>query len=58
MPNPLYNDLGANKPPIQNNIFAQMMSEFNKFKSTFNGDPKAEVQKLLNSVLMTQQNDA
>jgi hypothetical protein len=54
MANPLFNALGGNRPPINNNMLAQMMSEFNKFKSSFNGDPKAEVQKLLNSGQMTQ----
>ena len=54
MANPLFNDLRGNRPPINNNMLAQMMSEFNKFKSSFNGDPKAEVQKLLNSGQMTQ----
>lgn len=33
----------------------QMMSQFNQFRSQFQGDPKQEVQKLLNSGKMTQE---
>ena len=53
MPNPLFNDLGGNKPPANGNI-TRFINEFNKFKNSFRGDPQAEVQKLLNSGQMTQ----
>jgi vancomycin permeability regulator SanA len=33
----------------------QMMSAFQRFKAEFKGDPQQEVQKLLNSGQMTQQ---
>lgn len=33
----------------------QMMSQFNQFRQSFRGDPKQEVQNLLNSGQMTQQ---
>ena len=55
MPNPLFNSLGGNRPPINNNMLSQIMNEFNKFKSSFTGDPRAEVQRLLNSGQMTQE---
>jgi hypothetical protein len=35
--------------------FTQMMQQFQRFKANFNGDPKAEVQKLLQSGKMSQQ---
>jgi len=33
----------------------QMIQQFNQFKKTFQGDPKAEVQKLLTSGKLNQQ---
>ena len=33
----------------------QMIQQFNQFKRTFQGDPKAEVQKLLTSGKLNQQ---
>ena len=33
----------------------QMIQQFNQFKRTFQGDPKAEVQKLLTSGKINQQ---
>lgn len=35
--------------------FQQMMSQFQQFKQSFQGDPKAEVEKLLQSGKMSQQ---
>lgn len=35
--------------------FQQMMQQFQQFKQTFQGDPKAEVEKLLQSGKMSQQ---
>lgn len=32
----------------------QMISQFNQFRASFTGDPKAEVQKLLTSGRITQ----
>lgn len=34
--------------------FANMMSQFNRFKQNFSGDPQAQVQQLLDSGQMTQ----
>ena len=33
----------------------EMMKQFNEFRNNFNGDPKAEVQRLLSTGQMTQQ---
>lgn len=35
--------------------FGQMVQQFQQFKATFQGDPKAEVEKLLQSGQLTQQ---
>lgn len=53
MPNPLFNILGGNRS-AGNDRMSQFMSEFNRFKNSFSGDPRAEVQKLLDSGRMTQ----
>lgn len=45
--NPLYQQMTGN----QNNIFQQ----FQQFKSNFHGDPKQQVQQLLNSGKITQE---
>lgn len=50
MPNPLYGELN----PPESNPFSQMKSEFEKFKASFKGDPRQEVQRLLNTGQMTQ----
>ena len=34
--------------------FAQMMQQFQQFRANFQGDPKAEVEKLLQSEKMSQ----
>lgn len=48
MSNPLFNMYGGN-PQIKN-----MVAQFNQFKQTFTGDPKQQVQQLLNSGRVTQ----
>lgn len=56
MGNPLFNMLGGS---MQNTsavpAFNQMMQQFQQFKASFQGDPKQEVQKLLQSGRMSQQ---
>lgn len=52
MSNPLFNALGGNK---SNNNFLAMIQQFNQFRQMFHGDPRAEVQRLLDSGQMTQQ---
>lgn len=50
--NPLYKALGCNQAPV--NPMTQLIEEAKRVQQTFNGDPKAEVQRLLNSGAMTQ----
>ena len=50
MPNTIYNSM-AN----QNNPFMQIMQEAQNLKNTFKGNPREEVQKLLNSGEMSQE---
>lgn len=49
MNNPFFNALGGG------NGFMQMMQQFQQFKANFHGDPKAEVEKLLQSGKLNQQ---
>ena len=51
MANPIFNQYGKNVP----NPFSQLMAEVEAFKKTFKGSPKDEVQRLLNSGQMTQE---
>ena len=52
MANPLYNVFGGNAPI---NPIAQLVRDAKNFKKTFTGNPKDEVQRLLNSGQMSQQ---
>lgn len=49
MSNPFFGALGGG------NGFFQMMQQFQPFRANFQGDPKAEVEKLLQSGAMSQQ---
>jgi len=51
MSNPLFQALGGG----QNNQFAQLVQQFQQFRNTFRGDPQQEVQKLLQSGKISQQ---
>lgn len=53
MSNPLFNALGGGMP--QGNRPMQMMQQFMQFKQNFKGDPKAEVEKMLQSGRISQQ---
>lgn len=53
MSNPLFNALGGGIP--QGNGPMQMMQQFMQFKQNFKGDPKAEVEKMLQSGKISQQ---
>lgn len=55
MGNPFFNALGGGKMPGPMDNFQQMMQQFQQFKATFQGDPKAEVEKLLQSGKINQQ---
>lgn len=48
--NPIFNQFGN-----QTNPFAEIIKQAQEFKKTFQGSPKEEVQKLLNSGQMSQQ---
>lgn len=50
MSNPLYNAYGQN--PM--NGMQQMMQRFQQFKQAFQGDPRQQVQKLLDSGKVSQ----
>lgn len=53
MSNP-FSVLGGGMPGPMGN-FQQMMQQFQQFKQTFQGDPKAEVEKLLQSGKISQE---
>lgn len=55
--NPLYKQMGGSQPQLPGAMgsFQQMMQQFRQFKNSFQGDPKAEVQRLLQSGQMAQQ---
>ena len=53
MSNPLFNALGGGMP--QGNGPMQMMQQVMQFKQNFKGDPKAEVEKMLQSGKISQQ---
>lgn len=57
MANPLFKAIGGGIPNMDGPLgkFGVMMQSFNKFASSFNGDPKEKVQELLNSGRMTQE---
>lgn len=50
MSNPIYQETG--NMPMGN--MGQMLQEFNRFRQSFQGDPKAEVERLLQSGKMSQ----
>jgi hypothetical protein len=52
MSNPLYNMFGGNAPM---NPMAQLVRDAKNFRKSFTGNPKDEVQRLLNSGQMSQQ---
>ena len=55
MANQLFNILGNNsKLPGPFGNMQDMMGKLNQFKQSFQGDPKQQVQQLLNSGKMTQ----
>ena len=52
MPNSLFSALGGQNMP--QNPMMQLIAEAKRMKQTFNGNPRDEVQKLLNSGAMSQ----
>lgn len=53
MSNPLFNVLGGGTP--QGNGPMQMIQQFMQFKQNYKGNPKEEVQKMLQSGRISQQ---
>ena len=53
--NPFFNALGGGQMPGSMSGFPQLLQQFKQFKANFQGDPKAEVEKLLQSGKLTQQ---
>ena len=54
MMNPLFNMFG-NQPNGPFSNMTNIINQFNQFQSTFHGDPKQQVQDLLNSGKMSQE---
>ena len=55
MANQLFNDLGGNsKLPGPFGNMQNMMQRLNQFRQSFQGDPKQQVQQLLNSGKISQ----
>lgn len=50
--NPFFNALGGRQIPMNN--FPQLLQQFKQFKASFKGDPKAEVEKMLKSGKISQ----
>lgn len=55
MPNPLFQALAGGQMPGRLGQFQQMVQQFNQFRQNFQGDPQKEVEKLLQSGRMSQQ---
>lgn len=54
MSNPLFNMLGGAMPNNLGNM-GNIVRQFQQFKNSFNGDPRQQVQQLLNSGKVTQE---
>lgn len=53
--NPLFNALGGGQMPGQIGQFQQLVQQFRQFQSAFKGNPKAEIEKLVRSGKISQQ---
>ena len=51
---PFFNAMGGGNLPGPMGNMIGMLQQFKEFRQTFQGDPKAKVQELLNSGQMTQ----
>ena len=54
MANPLYDSFGKQLPPNDGGLF-NFINQVKQVQQTFKGNPREEVQRLLNSGQMTQQ---
>ena len=55
MSNSLFQQLGGNRMSGQMGQFQKMVQDFRQFQASFQGDPKAEVMKLVQSGKINQQ---
>ena len=55
MGNPLFNQFGSQNNALKNNIMNDFINRIMDFNKNFTGDPKQEVEKLLSSGQMSQQ---
>ena len=55
MANPLFNALGGGQMPGPMGQFQNVVQQFRQFRQSFQGDPKAEVEKLVQSGKISQQ---
>ena len=55
MANPLFNAIGGAQMPGTVGQFQNMVQQFRQFQQTFQGDPKAEVETLVQSGKISQQ---
>lgn len=53
--NPLFNALGGGQMPGAMGQFQNLVQQFQQFKQIFRGDPRAEVEKLVQSGKISQQ---
>lgn len=53
--NPFFNALNGGQMPGPMGSFPQLLQQFKQFKANFKGDPKAEVEKMLQSGKISQQ---
>lgn len=52
--NPFFNALGGGQMQGPMSGFPQLLQQFKQFKASFKGDPKAEVEKMLQSGKISQ----
>ena len=52
--NPLFNAIGGGQLPGTMGQFQNMIQRFRQFQNSFQGDPKAEVEKLVQSGKISQ----
>lgn len=53
MSNPLFNALGGGNMNLPGNM-GQLVQQFNQFRNSFKGDPRAQIQQMLNSGQISQ----
>lgn len=55
MANNLYNALGNQNLPAPMGNIQNMLNRFNQFRQSFHGDPQQQIQQLMNTGKITQQ---